>query len=96
MEKNKNVFKAIVELDNGSFENYLITAGGIGGADRILSKYIRDYKIRVTTMKINKLDGEKAQIARTRLYSIDNELLLEAPYLVGNRIVRGFNWRGLY
>lgn len=95
MVKCRSVYKAIIELDNGEFENYLITAGGIGGADRVLSKHIRDYKIRAISIKINKVDGEKAQTDRTRLYSSSNELLLEAPYLVGNRIVRGFNWRGL-
>lgn len=93
---SRNVYKAIVELDDGTIENYLITAGGVGGADRVLSKHIRDYKIRAIAIKINILDGEKAQTDRTRLYSSNNELLLEAPYLVGNKVVRGFNWRGIY
>lgn len=95
MENSRNVYNAIVELDNGAIKNYFITGGGISGADRVLSKYIRDYKIRAIAIKINKLDGEKAQTDRTRLYSSSNELLLEAPYLVGNRIVKGFNWRGI-
>lgn len=95
MKNSRNVYNAIVELDNGAIKNYFITAGGVSGADRVLSKHIRDYKIRAIAIKINKLDGEKAQTDRTRLYSSSNELLLEAPYLVGNRIVKGFNWRGI-
>lgn len=92
MEKSRNVYKASIELSDGTSEDYFITAGGMGGADRILSKYTRDNKIQVVTINIIKLDGQKAQTDRTRLYSTNKELLLEAP---DGNIVKGFNWRDI-